>query len=146
MRPLIVAQAPSSRSNPSEPLSGASGRRLAALCGLTLPDFLVSFERVNLLDMYPGKLGKGDKWDHVRARLAAYNMTPRLRRRCTILLGWKVASAFQIEGKDYFRWHDNIGDGAFVSVCPHPSGIVLWWNHPENVARARAFWRDLAQP
>jgi hypothetical protein len=32
-RPLIVAQAPSSRSDPSEPLSGASGRRLAALVG-----------------------------------------------------------------------------------------------------------------
>jgi hypothetical protein len=32
-RPLIVAQAPSSRSDPSEPLSGQSGRRLAALVG-----------------------------------------------------------------------------------------------------------------
>ena len=144
MRPLIVAQAPSSRSDPSEPLAGASGRRLAALCGLELDDFLARFERVNLLPRYPGRAAKGDRWDHVRARLVACSMTPRLRRRRTVLLGWNVAHAFHMLDREWFEWADEIGDGALVAVAPHPSGISHFWNDHRNVRRACWFWHLLA--
>ncbi len=145
MRPLIVAQAPSSRSDPREPLSGMSGQRLAYLCDLSFPDFLASFERVNLLDAYPGKIGKGDRWDQVQARLVAYGMTPRLRRRRTVLLGRNVARAFHLHDRAWFQWVDEIGDGALVAVAPHPSGISHFWNDLRSVRRACWFWHTLAR-
>ena len=60
-RPLLIGQAPGPNTDPGVPLSGASGRRLAALCGLGLDEFLALFDRANLLPEFPGKLGKGEK-------------------------------------------------------------------------------------
>lgn len=144
-RPLVVAQAPSSRSDPSEPLSGASGRRLAALCGLELDGFLHRFERVNLLPYFPGRGPKGDHFHPDVARMAACQMTPRLRQRHTVLLGWHVARAFHMDQLELFTWQDEVGDGALVAVAPHPSGISHWWNEPANVRRAQRFWRKLVR-
>jgi len=145
MRPLIVGAAPSRTSNPRKPLSGTSGRRLAALCGLSFPAFLRAFERVNLLDCYPGRRGdKGDELPRFVARLSACNLTPRLRQRRTVLLGRGVARAFHMHDRPFFVWHDDIGDGALVAVAPHPSGVSLFWNDAENVDAARRFWRALA--
>ncbi len=142
MRPLIVAQAPSSGSDPKEPLSGASGRRLALLCGVDHAAFLAAFERRNLIDHYPGKLGKGDAFDKVAARFAACNLTARLGQRRTVLLGGNVARAFHFD-HPVLTWVDEVGDDALVALCPHPSGVNRWWNDPRNVRRARRFWRDL---
>jgi uracil-DNA glycosylase len=143
-RPLIVGQAPSAKSSPREPLSGTSGRRLATLCGLAHEDFLYHFERVNLIDVYPGKLGKGDRFDRVAARFAACNLTPCLARRRTVLLGGNVARAFHFR-HPAFQWVDEIGDGALVAVSPHPSALNKWWNSSWHVERARRFWTALAQ-
>ena len=68
MRVLLIGQAPSRMSDPAEPLSGPCGGRLADLCGLSLPDFLARFDRVNLIDRFPGKAAKGDLFPVDRAR------------------------------------------------------------------------------
>lgn len=143
MKPLVVGQAPSRLSDPREPLSGRSGARLAALCGLDFPAFLTRFDRVNLIDAYPEKLGKGDAFDRVAARFAACNLTGRLGKRRTVLLGRAVARAFHFTAEP-LAWIDEIGDGALVALCPHPSSVSLWWNDPANVESARKFWRALA--
>lgn len=144
MRVLIVGQAPGPRTDPSEPLSGPSGRRLAALCGLELPDFLARFDRVNLVFAHPGKLIKGDAFvGAVAAREAAFALWPRIVGRRAVLLGHRVARAFHAGHLPYFRWH-RLEDGTRIAIAPHPSGVNLWWNDPKNVKRARRFWHELA--
>jgi len=82
MRALIVGQAPSRDSDPAEPFSGASGARLAALCGLTHAEFLSAFARVNLLSAFPGKASKGDLFPLAEACEAFEDLLPRCRGRC----------------------------------------------------------------
>jgi uracil-DNA glycosylase len=140
---VIVGQAPGPSSNRREPLTGASGRRLASLCGMTADEFCSRFERVNLLARYPGKLGKGDAFDLAAGRSAAFRLLPRMVGRRSVLLGGKVAASFGLRAAPMFAWR-RIG-GAVVAVAPHPSGISHWWNDPRNVRRARRFWRRLAR-
>lgn len=142
MKPLIVGQAPSRFSDPREPLSGRSGRRLAALCGTDLDGFLAAFERVNLIGSHPGKAGKGDSFPLARARRAAAVVSARFHGRSVVLLGGNVAAALGVAGVDLLRWHK--APGFTFAVCPHPSGVCRWWNSPANEKAARVFWRRLA--
>lgn len=143
MKPLIVGQAPSRLSDPREPLSGRSGRRLAALCGMDLDGFLAAFERVNLIGSHPGKAaGKGDAFPMARARRAAVVVSARFHGREVVLLGGNVAAAFSVARMTLLHWHR--APGFEFALCPHPSGVCLWWNDPANEKAARAFWRRLA--
>jgi hypothetical protein len=55
-----------------EPLTGASGRRLAAMCGLSHAAFLARFDRQNLLTYWPGEAPSGgDRFPLDEARAAA---------------------------------------------------------------------------
>lgn len=141
-RVVIIGQAPSRLSDPSEPLSGNSGRRLASLAGLSLPEFLDRFERRNLLDAWPGKAGKGDAFVRAgEARALAESLRAGLATRRVVLLGTAVARAFGFPGAPFeFRpyW-----EGSFAT-CPHPSGTNRWWNDRAKVWAAREFWTTLA--
>lgn len=140
---IIVGQAPSRSSDPAEPLSGRSGAKLADLCGIALPDFLARFERLNLLDAFPGKAGKGDVYVGVgEARVIAENVLAASAGRSVVVLGAVNAAAFRLTAPA-FRFQ-RVG-GASVAWCPHPSGVNRWWNDPANAARARRFWRRLAR-
>jgi hypothetical protein len=143
-KPLIIGQAPSRTSDPCAPLSGCSGRRLALLCGVPLPTFLSGFERLNLLPIYPGRTGKGDLFpiELARERAAAMIAAGTIQRPRTVLLGAKVAEVFGLKRMEALRWYER--DGVGLALCPHPSSISLFWNDPENVERARKFWRELA--
>ena len=90
---MIIGQAPG-RQGTGEPLSGKAGRRLAALCGLDLDAYLARFQRVNLLPVFPGKAGKGDRFPLPPAREAARALLPTLEGRRVVLLGGRVAAAF----------------------------------------------------
>jgi uracil-DNA glycosylase len=138
---VIVGQAPGPRSDPGEPLSGASGRRLAALCDVACADFLARFRRVNLLPRWPGAAGKGDLFPAERAHRAAFRIDLG-NADLVILLGFAVARAFGVR-RGYFQRAEVRGIAAVVA--PHPSGISHWWNEPANVRRARRFWRRLAR-
>lgn len=142
-RVVIIGQAPSRRSDPSEPLSGTSGRRLARLCDMTLDGFLTTFERRNLIESYRGPALKGDRFVGLReARQAALALRPGLAGRKTVVVGFAVAKAFRLTVPPFAfvaHWETEF---AFI---PHPSSINLWWNEPANEARARVFLRDLAR-
>ena len=92
MKPLLIGEASNLPSG--EVFGGRSGERLALLCGMTLERFLESFERVNLLDRWPGRSGgaKGHLFDREEARRSADRLD--LRGRIAVLAGLRVASAF----------------------------------------------------
>jgi len=145
MKPLIVGQAP----GPSEdgwPLMGRCGDRLAVLFGLSVAEYAIIFERVNLLPKFPGKKGKGDAFDRRNAAIAARNIKIGFRmssRPFSILLGRNVAEAFGFEYRPLgVQRHHELGHLVFL---PHPSGINRWWNEPENVWRAKKLLRRLVR-
>lgn len=148
MRPLLIGQAPGPRSDPAEPLAGRCGARLAYLCGLPLDEFMRRFERVNLLDRFPGKNGKGDAFDRPLAERGAVRlaMAKAFVGRQVVLLGGHVAGTFGFRGEVPLLAFDftPLFPGG-VALCPHPSGISMWWNEPANVDAAREFWRVLAR-
>lgn len=144
MRPLIVGQAPSRASDPAEALSGKSGRRLAALCGIPFEAFLAGFERSNLLADWPGEAqGKGDRFVGLPvARALAERYRRASYRRRVVVLGFKTAAAFGLTGPAlafFPHWE------GWFAFCPHPSGVSTWWNVRANEERARKFWTALAR-
>lgn len=145
LKPYLIGQAPSRSSDPTEPFSGRSGSVIAALVGLPKKHVLPMFERRNLFDAYPGKHGKGDRFDRVAARRRAILMIEELAGHQVVLVGRAVADAFLVsKSEPYMTWsryHD-----AAVAVIPHPSGIVMWWNDPTNRSRAARFLTELLAP
>jgi uracil-DNA glycosylase len=133
---LIVGEAPG-REFGGEPLAGYASR---------LPG-IESHDRENLLAEWPGKDGKGDAFPWLEAKDAAeillHFVPPDVR---IVLMGTRVARAFGFERHEYV-WLTWFGArGRTFAVCPHPSGIVRWWNDPANVRRARGFFEELDAP
>jgi uracil-DNA glycosylase len=148
MRPLLIGQAPGPRSDPLEPLAGRCGARLAGLCGIEQAEFLERFERVNLLDRFPGKAGKGDRFDINKARKKAIDLLlfGQMENRRVVMLGANVARTFGFPpATEQLLWSVTDGGGFHVAFCPHPSGVSRWWNEKTNVAKALLFWRELAE-
>lgn len=142
MKTILIGQAPSRTSDPGEALSGRSGERLAALCGLDLPTFLDAFERHNVLPYWPGKDGKGDRYTPAEIRHRAELIASVIRGRKVVVLGIINARVLSITWPMFwFRPHC----GALFAWAPHPSGINRWWNDVLNVSLAEAFWRELAR-
>lgn len=149
MKPLLIGQAPGPATDPGRPLSGRCGARLADLCGLELESFLNRFERVNLIETFPGKAGKGDAFPIEQARLGAVRLmtSGRLFCRRTVFLGGNVWRAFGWPGEiakvPLFKWAGGM-QPMMMAFAPHPSGVSRWWNDPANEERARRFFRRLA--
>jgi hypothetical protein len=143
VKPIIIGMAPSKTSDPRQALSGRSGARLAGLCGLSLEEFLDTFERYNLLPGWQGRAGKGDRYLSVpEARAQAERVLEALSGRRVVVLGAINATAFGLRWpKLEFR---GFRGGAFA-WCPHPSAINLFWNDPANFDAARRFWTELAR-
>jgi uracil-DNA glycosylase len=144
IRPLIVGEAPSRVGDPSRPITGACGDRLACFCGVEGIDFRRLFARMNLLSVWPGRSGKGTKWDRQTARAAADVAARRfVCGRVVVCLGWRVADALSVKAGGYFEPVPLRGSVAYV--VPHPSGINRWYNERSNVAKMRRFMRRLAR-
>lgn len=146
MKPLVIGQAPSRGRDGEPPLSGRSGARLANLAGISLEEFLGQTDRVNLIERWPGRSGKkGDRFPAAEARARFHVILPMCSGHRVVLLGSHVAEAFRFYGRP-FCWARSLtpvyADWAF---CPHPSGVNLWWNDPDNVRAASEFWRNLLQ-
>lgn len=142
LKPLIIGQAPSMEHGDREALSGRSGARLAGFCGLSMPEFLERFDRANLVEEFPGKAGKGDRFpSRGEAQGFAYRFRPLVRDRRVVVLGFSTAAAFGLTHPALvFAPH---WEGSFA-FSPHPSGVSRWWNDAENLRRAVAFWREVA--
>ena len=126
MKAILVGMSPV-KGDPKEPLSGPVGRRLAALAGLDIEDFLDRFERVNLTGS--GKRDAVSRADELRAKWKGRNV---------VLLGRMVAAAFRLnpDGYEYFQAHA-LEPGFDAIVCPHPSEKTHWWDDEGTVIRAR---------
>jgi len=144
-RILIIGQAPGPNTDPAEPLwpepaSGAGGR-LAAFAGLTPAEFLARFDRINLLNEFPGRKWKrDDTWPVEPGRVAASAIRPLLKGRRVILLGRNVAEAFGL----HVPFHTWVGAQGFnAAVVPHPSGRNHFYRDSGNSSVSAAFWRQL---
>jgi len=145
MKPLIIGQAPGPNTDPAVPLGGRCGDRLAEICGLELDAFHLLFERVNLLNRFPGKAAKGDLFPLDEARYLAGRLLINgdLRDRTVVLLGENVARAFFLPpGTKTLAWLPGLALER-LAISPHPSGVNRWWNDSTNLRRARRFWRRL---
>jgi hypothetical protein len=136
---LIVGEAPNRKGQGKRPNTTLTGGRIAKLHprANTLP-------RTNILRQWPGAQGKGSAFPLGVARPAAARLWRRKPLRVSFLvIGTRAAAAFGIRRAEYeyLTWFEH--RGRLVAVCPHPSGIVLWWNEQENRDRAVAFFRDL---
>jgi hypothetical protein len=144
MKPLIIGEAPSKNGKPERPIEGRIGQRLADHAGLSYADFLVHFDRVNLLHERQEVAGKGFVFDRAAAINAAQALVKQLTAgRLVLLLGRRVAGAFGCT-KDYFDAH-HLENGAILYVVPHPSGINRWWNDPWNSKTMRAFMHQIVK-
>jgi len=138
---LLIGQAPGRNGDPRRPLEGRIAGKMAELAGVPVGEWLDRTERMNLLGEFRGKAGKGDAWDAELARKAADGMKKTIAGRRVLLLGRNVARAFGLVDLPWLTWMEAFG--AVAGAIPHPSGIVLWWNSPENRERASAFLREI---
>lgn len=147
-RPVFIGQAASRRGDPTKPLTGRPGRKLAGLASMTPMEFYLSTVRVNLLPRYMGSRGRGDAFPMREARRNATRMAPLLDGRTVVFVGRKVADAFGCR-KGWFDWDEGYfvtGDGTVhihYAVVPHPSGLNRFWNDPYNAREASRFLSEL---
>lgn len=135
-RILIVGEAPGRHSG------GLTRQRVSELAGAPYEEWA---DWQNLIADYPGRgAGKGSAWNVVAARRGVGELTPRLAGYDhVILLGRRVAGVIIPGGAGFpfFRWTD--GHGTRLAVIPHTSGIVRFWNDPENVEAAQRFLAEI---
>lgn len=141
---LIIGQAPAAKDNPASPLSGRSGRVIADLMGISLEEFLETFDRANLFNKFPGKNGKGDAFDARRAKRNAHLLANNNRideYKAIIILGKNVAKALGYRSDEWLEWQKF--SRPWVVVIPHPSGINHWWNDKRNRKVAKEFLTEI---
>lgn len=147
-RPVFIGQAPSRYGDPTKPLTGRPGRRLAGMASMTPMEFYLSAVRANLLSYYHGGDGRGDVFPMSMAMASALRLAVQLNGRVVVFLGKKVAKAFGRSGR-WFHWEEGsfpIGDPPVrfrYAIVPHPSGRNRFWNNPENTQEACRFMSEL---
>lgn len=155
-RPLLIGQAPGPNTDPNLPLFPmplrSAGGRLQTIMGIDRPTYLEAFERVNLLPYFPGTQKREDCFPMTAAKLAVKVTAPFLAGRTVVMVGRKVADAFELD-QGWHEWKlirmrrympfDSNNGRAHVAVVPHPSGRNPWYAEEGNRERARAFWDAL---
>lgn len=137
---LLIGQAPNRTGNPKAILEGRLGRKIADLCGITFDEYVELFDRINILDCWPGKSGKGDVFP--KAEAARQAMRIKIHERdCVVMLGQGVARSFGIKA-EFLRW--TFLGSTRVLILPHPSGINRWYNDPQNTRKARKIMHRLS--
>lgn len=111
---------------------------------------LVNHDFINVLDSWPGKSFKGDKFPTTSASIAAKRKLDQLRGRTVVLLGSNVARAFGCKSFRYFEFYEIRNPENFaeilvpaMTIVPHPSQVNRWWNIQENRLVAQKFLRTL---
>ena len=145
---LLVGQAPSRTGvNPLEALTPTSSSgKLMNLMGLTEDEYMTSFQRVNLIDEYPGPLasGKGDKFPLRQARDKAKRILQQMSEYHILCIGKRVGQCFNLD--QCFVWEDRIQCYPLtrnrIAMIPHTSGLNRFYNDPRNLDRAKAFLRE----
>jgi hypothetical protein len=151
---LVVGMAPS---RAGHDLDGPTFGRLASYAGLDSAAEMASlFDFVNLLPEWPGE-AESAKWDARppagawevgdRASLLGADLAER-PRRVVLMLGDYVADALLFwwgvtQPLERFERLRGPGNCDLYRV-PHPAGTNMWWNDPENRARAEEFLTGVA--
>jgi hypothetical protein len=136
---LFVGQAPNKEGGRDAMAGGAAFRRFGSVMGLDADEWLWFVRRINLLNRYPGKEGKGDMFPMDEAKRAVRRIFPCLERTAVLLVGRNVAQAANVTG-DYLSWRPlDFGVKNACAILPHPSGINTWWNDRNNVRELDAF-------
>lgn len=127
-------------------LTGACGKKLAAVLGVTFDEFL-RMPRANLNARWNGKLSKGDLFDSLEGFGAATGVVTKRPAFRYVALGLGVAKCLGVRNPEFLRESpsERFSLGApstgprpvRVFVLPHPSGVNRWWNDPKNHTRAR---------
>ena len=146
MKPLLIGQPPGPNTDPTQPLhplpATSAGGRLAAMMGLEEWEYLMMFDRMNLIYQFPGRHKRDDKFPMLQGKLNAQLVKQLMRNRTLVFLGRNVEAAFNCKiVAPFFEWQeDKQWDYSYV-VVPHPSGRSHWYNRPANKALAVAFWQ-----
>ncbi len=152
MKPVIVGEASSpSATHPVQPLfpfpERSAGARLWRMTGLSRPDYMASFHRMNLLPQY------NDWYQNFEtdARWAAWNLicSGLLDGRAVVLLGAPVWLAFGgREDVEPLVWYAG-GVPAFKPACvalvPTPGSKNLWYDDENQAGAATNFMQLLAE-
>lgn len=93
-RTTFIGEAPGQAGPAGGALAGRAGKTIAGLLGIAPATFLARFRRVNLLDAWPGKQGKGDAFRPATAKGRAARLAKHPVR--LVLLGKRVATAFGV--------------------------------------------------
>ena len=142
-RILLIGQAPSRGGDPTRPLEGKIGEKIASLAGMEFAQYLARTDRMNVLDRWPGKNGgKGDSFPMIAARCAAAGKSSMLAERVVMFVGKASAAAFGLR-TEYLTWSWSAELSCRFFILPHPSGIVRWWNDSTNVQQAAKFLREV---
>lgn len=145
LRIVLIGQAPGANTNPLAPLwprpEKSGGGRLFALTGFSERAYIECFERYNLLNSYPGRTKRDDKFPKRDARIAAQAMLPLLSGARVVLVGRNVAEAFQHDAP-FFMWCRHEPYGVDMAVIPHPSGRNSWYRKAENREEAVSFFKE----
>lgn len=139
MNPILVGECNPYSDDPRHALlpwpPNASGDRLCRILGLDHDEYLLLFDRANLVE--------GRHWSAREARDAAIRMEQDCVGRVLILLGKKVQEAFGHKNEAFVSisplvFLDGQRLGTITLVClPHPSGLNRVWHEPGNFVRAR---------
>lgn len=136
---LVIGQAPSSKN----PTPTGDEQMFKGLCEMDDEVFGLVFERVNLN-------GQDER--------TALSLREQLigQQRHVILLGQEVARCFPLWWKankdrvnglraNWVEETDDRGGHIYVHLIPHPSGVVLFWNDPDNVEHAKKVLKEITQ-
>lgn len=135
-RPILVGEANPYGGDPRyalypEPERSAGGRLCRLILQLEVRDYLFRYDRRNLCT---------EKWSERGARAAATQIMSLSNGRVIVLLGSRVARAFEVEFQPFTVLNQG-GSSRFV-VLPHPSGLSRLWNRIGAVDDARRALRE----
>jgi uracil-DNA glycosylase len=157
---MIVGQAPGvTECETSRPFNGASGQRLfdwLAEAGWEESAFRAAQYMTAVTKCYPGKSPNG-KGDRAPTRAEQELCAPYLKQELALVQPRVVVPVGSLAVRRFLgavRLTDVVGavvegsEGRRIVPLPHPSGVNLWLNRPENQARvadALAHLRPLRQ-
>jgi len=155
-RGLLVGQAapvpqPGARHIPLFPFPrNCAGERLHRMSGWDLPSYFTWWDTVNTIAWFPGRAssGKGDAFPVALAReQAALRLEEyRMASRPCLFVGKGNASAYPwtsgLPGP--VEWQAQPSGGLWAWF-PHTSGIVPFWNSPENRDRLQQLFSEARQ-
>jgi hypothetical protein len=118
---------------------GSSGHKLWSMTGLSMPQYVKVFQRVNLYE-------HGEDQNPFVGRRRAKAMIMGANKSAGtffVCLGSKVADAFGIKNKPKMKFFE-LKTNVWAAHLPHTSGLNRWYNSADNKAAATNFMRQVA--